>query len=314
MKVPKILNFFYGLLFGLLPIGLHAQLGENSLILHKLPSFLSETSALCETQHGIWSINDSQNPSELILLRNPAYRLWRDSLRSFSEGDFIRFKISAKNVDWEALESDGRFLYLGDFGNNRGNRTDLKILKISLKELWGPLNIDSLMQVRSSDALRIDRSTMHWTEITFEYPKQNNFKARKLHNFDCEALLIDGERILLLSKNWKNLACTMYQLPNKGGSFLAETVGTFNPKFLVTDATFWKDRIAVCGYAPSGKQYLGSVRKSDLKGFKRQKIDLKPAQVEGLHYDVAADIFLLSTESRKSQSEALFRLPAKWLK
>jgi hypothetical protein len=39
---------------------------------------------------------------------------------------------NATNVDWEYAQ-DASYIYIGDIGNNFGNRTDLKIYKISRK-------------------------------------------------------------------------------------------------------------------------------------------------------------------------------------
>ena len=34
---------------------------------------------------------------------------------------------NAENVDWEDIGQDGTHIYIGDIGNNSGNRTNLKI-------------------------------------------------------------------------------------------------------------------------------------------------------------------------------------------
>jgi hypothetical protein len=60
--------------------------------IQNLPSFLSESSALCETAEGIWSINDSHNPSSLYLLRRKAYELWRDSGRVILDAHFYTIR------------------------------------------------------------------------------------------------------------------------------------------------------------------------------------------------------------------------------
>ena len=40
---------------------------------------------------------------------------------------------NANNVDWEDICVDQQFIYIADFGNNSGDRTDLKIYKVSLQ-------------------------------------------------------------------------------------------------------------------------------------------------------------------------------------
>lgn len=334
---------------GKLPTNLHR--------IQNLPSFLSESSALCETAEGIWSINDSQNPSSLYLLRRKAYELWRDSGKVILDAHFIQFDISVKNNDWEALESDGTFLYLGDFGNNRGNRRDLRIMKIPIWTLIKQLSFDTQFQIDSiiktpnkelpqNQNMGLDRQTdsivslkkfltdlevpeirtdatlgitpgsvlvvdctfLTWEEIQFSYPDQTNFEVRKLHNFDCEAMVIEEKRIVLLSKNWKNLRCDIYALPKETGTFVATHIGRFNPGFLVTDATMHGDTWYVCGYGPSGNQYIGSINRKNFRGFTRKKLPLIPAQIEGIHYDTQAKQLILSTEARKTQAQAMMLL------
>ena len=37
---------------------------------------------------------------------------------------------NAANVDWEDICTDDDYIYIGDFGNNSGNRTNLRIYKV----------------------------------------------------------------------------------------------------------------------------------------------------------------------------------------
>ena len=43
---------------------------------------------------------------------------------------FIKLKINFPNKDWESDYQRWRKFYIGDFGNNAGNRKDLAIYKI----------------------------------------------------------------------------------------------------------------------------------------------------------------------------------------
>ena len=47
----------------------------------------------------------------------------------FLGGDFLSVN-KEENVDWEDITQDETHIYIADFGNNNGNRTDLKIYKI----------------------------------------------------------------------------------------------------------------------------------------------------------------------------------------
>lgn len=268
-----------------------------------LPAFLEETSGLCETPEGIWSINDSQNPSELFLLQRHTYVRWRDSGITISENDFVIFELSYPNTDWEAIESDGENLYIGDFGNNRGNRKDLKIIKLSLDSLKNRVNFTNIPLKQ-----RIDCKSLKGEIIAFSYTDQKEFNIRRLHNFDCEAMVIRDTSILLFSKNWRSLTCDVYEVPKRFGSYNLSKSGSFNPRFLVTDATEAYGKIYFCGYGPSGKQYIGEVNSTNFKKCKRKKLPFKPAQIEGIHFDESVQQIILSTESRKQQKQALMIL------
>lgn len=268
-----------------------------------LPAFLEEISGLCETEEGIWSINDSQNPSELFLLQRKAYNRWRDSGISISEKDFVIFELSYPNTDWEAVESDGENIYIGDFGNNRGNRNDLKIIKLSLDSLMDRVDFSNTQKSQ-----RIDCKLLKGEIIAFSYAEQQEFNIRRLHNFDCEAMIIRDTSIILLSKNWRSMTCDIYEIPKRIGMFKVKKSASFNPRFLVTDATEANGKIYYCGYGPSGQQYIGEVNSTNFKKCNRRKLPIKPAQIEGIHFDSSIQQIILSTESRKQQKQALMIL------
>ena len=80
---------------------------------------LRETSGLTLMNGRLYSFNDSGNPNEIYEI-NP------------ENGQIIStIKVDFPNRDWEAMTNDGQSLYIGDFGNNGGKRTDLAIYKIS---------------------------------------------------------------------------------------------------------------------------------------------------------------------------------------
>ncbi len=63
-----------------------------------------------------------------------------------------------ENTDWEDIAQDENYIYLGDIGNNSGNRKDLHILRISKNSIL-------------KDTPKIDI-------ISFSYPDQTDFTAR----------------------------------------------------------------------------------------------------------------------------------------
>jgi len=107
------------------------------------------------------------------------------------------------NIDWEDMTHDDDFLYIGDFGNNFGIRTDLKIYKIPKSEL-------------GSD-------TVNAEEITFSYADQVDFTPQNRNNdYDCEALFAFGDSLYLFSKNWVDNKTRMYVLPKSGNNISVE--------------------------------------------------------------------------------------------
>ena len=63
---------------------------------------------------------------------------------------------NAENIDWERMVQSPEHIYIGDFGNNTGNREDLVILKIKKSELLAFEEVSA-------------------EKIFFSYPIRNNF-------------------------------------------------------------------------------------------------------------------------------------------
>lgn len=45
---------------------------------------------------------------------------------------------NAVNVDREDITTDGSWLYIGDVGNNSGDRTNLRVLRVALDPVLDP--------------------------------------------------------------------------------------------------------------------------------------------------------------------------------
>ena len=101
----------------------------------------------------------------------------------------------AQNRDWESLASDEKYIYIGDIGNNKGNRKDLKIYLIDF------------------DFKLID-------SINFNYNNQLKFKKKKKNRFDAEALVSIEDSLMIFSKNRKDLTTEVYSLPKTPGFLL----------------------------------------------------------------------------------------------
>jgi len=193
-----------------------------------LSEFVKETSGLILLNGQLWTINDSGNPPELFLL---------DS----TNGNILRTVVirNSINTDWEGITQDDSNVYIGDFGNNAGSRTDLYILKIAKSALL---------------STAID--TVKAGYIHFSFPDQTDFAtAFNKNNFDCEALFFYNDSLHLFSKNWSDKQTNHYVLPADTGNYKARLVERFNADGLITDAAInAKGNIVLLGYKKSGRR------------------------------------------------------------
>ncbi|MDZ4668272.1 MAG: T9SS type A sorting domain-containing protein [bacterium] len=198
------------LLFSLLFLGLLFFSGLNPLLAQTvnaakvcdLPAELSETSGLIKIgPNKFVSHNDSGNEPILFV---------------FDSSGLIqrRIKISnAQNVDWEDLTMDSKGnVYIGDFGNNNSDRTNLRIYVVA-----------------SPNTYTKDSTIAGITNFT--YSDQKAFPpAVAYQNFDMESFFWFNDSLYLFSKNRTNpysgyTKC--YRLPARSGTFVAQLIDSF---------------------------------------------------------------------------------------
>ena len=117
-------------------------------MVQKLSDTLNETSGLAKFGEQWFSHNDGGNPAVLYQLNkngkiNKAY------------------PIRQANNDWEDLTFSDSFGFIGDFGNNAGNRQNLRILRFKTS---------ALKSASPADTLPVDL-------IEFSYADQVNFSS-----------------------------------------------------------------------------------------------------------------------------------------
>lgn len=195
----------------------------NPPLFFDLPSQLEETSGVIFYSGGLWSHNDSGGEAKL-------YKI--DTI----SGQIVQTLTlqNATNVDWEDLAQDEENIYIGDFGNNNGNRDDLKIYIIDKDNI--PLIVNSSVPVQ---------------EINFEYSDQKHFSSEhQNNNFDCEAMIVKGDKIFLFSKNWLNSETKLYELPNNPGNYTAQLIDNFNTEGLIcgADINTEENEVTLIGY------------------------------------------------------------------
>ena len=178
----------------------------------KLPNKIKESSGLIKVDNKLWTLNDSGGKSELYQIDEQSGRIVKT------------FKVkNASNKDWEDLAFDDAYVYIGDFGNNRGNRRDLKVYKIPRA---------SLVTQKSAKA-----ETIH-----FKYSDQKKFKSSsRQSNYDCEAMIAYNGKLYLFSKNWGDQKTRLYELEATAGEHEAKHISTFNTKSMVTGASINKE-------------------------------------------------------------------------
>ncbi len=194
---------------------------------------------------------------------------------------------NAQNRDWEDITQDKNYIYVGDFGNNGGRRKDLRIYKISKKDL------------------RKKHDTVKASIIRFRYAEQKNFhhKAYK-HNFDCEAMTVFHDSLWLFSKNWENHKTRLYKLPKEPGDYTISTLQTCNVKGLITGAYYQKGRHTLCligyiDYRPFMIVDKGFDGKLSRQAKKFRIKDRRFSQTEGICMDKAGNIYISSEKTKR---------------
>jgi len=180
-----------------------------------LPASSQETSGLAYFNAGLWSLNDTDNPNEIYEI---------DTL----SGEVLRTVVldTFRNVDWEEMAENASYLYVGDFGNNIGNRRDLRILRVAKTAL-------------SNDTVDVQ-------EIRFTFSDQTDFSQNpNNHNFDCEAFIYHGDSLHLFTKNWVDNQTRHYTLSAEPGDHVARLKSTFNANGLITAADINEEGVIV---------------------------------------------------------------------
>lgn len=141
---------------------------------------------------------------------------------------------NALNRDWEDLALNDTHIFIGDFGNNNGNRTNLAIYRIAVSDYMNALN----------DTLLADT-------ILFEYADQTDFTNQQFStNFDAEAFIAYNDQLYLFTKNWGDSETRVYEIPSVPGSYSVNSVTSFDVQGLVTGATInlSNEEVILVGY------------------------------------------------------------------
>ena len=203
------MNIFYVILVVLLlPL---AALAQQLELITPLHSTVKEASGVLYLHGRIITHNDSGDEPKLYEV-NP------------QGGGIVRtvYIKNATHVDWEDICHDDTYIYIGDIGNNTGNRTDLRIYKVSLSEY-----------------LNTTTDTVTAQTISYSYADQTDFNpSRFTTNYDAEALVAYKDKLYLFTKNWGNYKTSVYEIPKSPGTYKVNKVAELNVNGLVSGADF----------------------------------------------------------------------------
>lgn len=190
-----------------------------------LDAKISETSGLAFHDGLAWTVNDSGNTPVIYGLDTLSGSILHEVVLA-----------NATNIDWECLAQGENQLFIGDFGNNNGNRTNLQVLIIDL---------DSLTK---ADTL--------WAEVlNFNYEDQTDYTpASNANEYDAEAFYFAGDSLHLFTKNWLSQTTRYYTLPAVAGAYSARLKDSFDCDGLITGASIDEvsGAVVLCGYKPLG--------------------------------------------------------------
>ena len=194
---------------------------------------------------------------------------------------------NAVNVDWEDIAQDENYIYVGDFGNNNGNRGDLTIYVVSKTDFKTQTNVTA-------------------DTILIQYADQIDFSSQpNANNYDCEAMIAFGDSLMLFSKNWENEKTYLYTLPKVSGTYSLVKRDSFDTQGTITGATYnsLSNEILLTGYKTSNlSKYLWKL--SQFNGYNvlagtNTRCDLNitgSIQVEAIAMKNQSEYFLSSEE------------------
>lgn len=270
-----------------MPLLSFSQTWESSFISY-LGNSITESSGLTYLNGKYLTHNDSGNSPELYEF-------------DVNTGDILRsvFVSNATNNDWEDICLDNNYIYIGDFGNNQGNRRNLKILKIY---------IDSFLV---SDTLQAN-------VINFEYSDQENFTSAPFQtNFDAEAIISFKDSLYIFTKQWGNFKSKVYASPKIPGDYSLEPIDSIDLSFMVTGADFDEssNMVGLVGYNFSNAFFvpfsIGRLGSWNSESFDITNLTtIESYQIEGISFSAGGQSILTAEENALGEA-AIYKLQRK---
>lgn len=198
----------------------------------ELPALLNEPSGVIYFNNNLITHNDSTGENKLYEF-------------DINTGFIVReVTISnATNFDWEDLTQDNNYIYIGDIGNNRGNRTDLKIYKIDKNDYLNSTSVTAEI-------------------IFYSYSDQTDFTETPNNetSWDAQALVSFNEsHLIVFTKNWINETTKGYLVPKTPGTFSITPLPTpLNNAGLITGGTYnhLSGKLFLVGYSQTLQPFV----------------------------------------------------------
>ncbi len=251
----------------------------------KLEEKLLEDSGLIFFDAHVWTFNDSNG--------EPA--IYQIDKRNGKISQTVILQ-NAKNHDWEDITQDKEYIYVGDFGNNRGNRNNLKIYKICKKDI----DKEKICKVKAA-------------VINFSYNDRGDDCINRYIDHNCESLISLNDSLIIFTKTpWGE--SKMYRMPKMPGSYQLDPIVTLAADGMITGADFNgnMDELVLIGYN-NGLPFIFLIPGFHGQGFSPEKIrrinlvGFKGAYTEGICW-VNNQTLLISNEQNKIFKQAVYQL------
>lgn len=261
-------------LFIIVSLFCSSLLGQSNISeIVELPAEIKETSGLLFYNDILITHNDSGNAPKL-------YEIDKNT------GTVIRV-VSIKNAinkDWEDITQDDDYIYIGDIGNNNGDREDLNILKIS-KQAYN-----------SSNEVEAER-------INFRYADQESFLTTTNSDYDAEAIFSKGDYLIVLTKQWQQMGTVAYKIPKTPGDYTLEPFDSYQIDGLVTGASYdaTRNELFLVGYSQFlSPFYVSVLALEDGSIFNNEVtktiLNIGAAQVEAISFVSENEVYISSEE------------------
>jgi hypothetical protein len=250
-----------------------------------LDATVNETSGLLYLNNTLITHNDSANTNELFDI-------------DVSTGIVTRTVTitNATNVDWEDLTHDDTYIYVGDFGNYQGDRTDLKVYRIAITDYFNNTEVTADI-------------------IHYSYSDQTDFTTSPFAtNFDAESLIHFNNKLYIFTRNWVDGNTNIYELPKTPGTHSISNIDAVTAGGLVSGATFnaLSNTIVITGFDTNGAFLIeltgfnsglfsnGTVTKTSIAVPENYSF-----QIEAI-YPISADEYYITAEGNSGLLSALY--------